>query len=122
MNPSFGARLPRPLLTAWLGLSVAIAAPLVVLAVPSRAAGLVAVLVFACAAGGSGVMCWIDAGDGAAQAGLVLVTSLAAFALAATALIWLHAWSPSLLWLLGAASAASCLARLVSSAPTGRRA
>jgi hypothetical protein len=104
----------RPLLTAWLGLSVAILAPLIVLAVPSRTAGLLAVIVFACAAVGTGVMCWIDSGDGAAQAGLVVVTSLAGFALAATALIWLHAWSPSLLWLLGAASAASCLTRLVS--------
>jgi hypothetical protein len=106
---------PRPLLTAWLGLSVAILAPLTVFAVPSSTTDLIAVLVFACAAGGSGVMCWIDAGDGAAQAGLVLVTSLAAFALTATALIWLHAWSPSLLWLLAAATAVSCTARLVSS-------
>jgi hypothetical protein len=105
---------PRLVATAWLGLGVAILAPLTVLAIPSEAAGLVAVLVFACAAAGSGVWCWIDAGDGAAQAGLVLVTSLAGFALASTALIWLGAWEPSLLWLLGAATAASCLTRLLS--------
>jgi hypothetical protein len=110
---------PRTLVTAWLGLSVAILAPLIVLAVPSETAALVAVLVFACAAAGSGVWCWIDAGDAAAQAGLVLVTSLAGFALAATALIWLHAWSPSLLWLVGAATAASCLTRLVSARRLG---
>ena len=118
--PAAASRAQRPLLTAWLGLVVAVLAPLLVVAAPSPTIVLLAVIAFACAAGGSGVMCWIDAGDGVAQAGLVLVTSLAAFALAATALIWAHAWSPSLLWLLGAASATSCLARLVSSSRPGR--
>jgi hypothetical protein len=110
------ALAPRLRLTAWLGLGVAILAPVVVVAIPSQTAGLVAVIVFACAAAGCGVMCWIDAGDGAAQAGLIVVTSLAGFALASTALIWLHAWTPSLLWLVGAATAASCLSRLITPA------
>jgi hypothetical protein len=105
---------PRLAATAWLGLGVAIVAPLIVLAVPSQTAGLAAVLVFASVAAGSGVWCWIDAGDDAAQAGLVLVTSLAGFALASTALFWLGAWTPSLLWVVGAATAASCSTRLVS--------
>lgn len=115
MTPSLPV---RPRLTAWLGLTVAIVAPLLVLALPSSTTGLIAVLVFACVAAGSGVMCWIDAGDGAAQAGLVLVTSLAGFALASTSLLWLHAWTPSLLWLIGAATAASCATRLVTWART----
>jgi hypothetical protein len=69
--------------------------------------------VFAIGGSGPGIVCWFDAGDGLAQAGLVIVASLTAFAGASTALIWLHAWTPSLLWILAAASLLSCLARLV---------
>jgi hypothetical protein len=105
---------PRLLATAWLGIVVAVLAPAVVTVAGPGVAALAAVLAFAAAGAGPGVMCWIDAGDGYAQAGLVLVTSLAAFAFGATVLLWLGAWTPALLWALGAASALSCVIRLAA--------
>jgi hypothetical protein len=118
------ARSPQRLrtqITATAGLALAILPPLVVVACGPCVAALAAVLVFTFAGAGPGLMCWVDAGDGYAQAGLTVAVSLAAFAAASTTMIWLHAWTPSLLWILGAVSAASCLARL-SLLGRGRRA
>lgn len=102
----------RPMVTAIAGLALATLPAATVLAFGHGTAALAAVLVFAVAGTGPGLVCWLDAGDGLAQAGLIVVASLTLFAGASTALIWLHAWTPSLLWILAAASVLSCLVRL----------
>ncbi len=103
----------RAVTTAALGVLLAVMPALTVLVVGSGTPALAAVLVFAIGGSGPGIVCWVDAGDGLAQAGLVVVISLTAFAGTATAMIWLDAWRPQLLWALAAASLLSCLARLV---------
>jgi hypothetical protein len=75
--------------------------------------------VIAFAGVGAGVMCWVDAGDAYAQAGLVLVLSLGSLALAATIMLWLEVWHPALMWTLAGGSAASCLCRLRSASRSG---
>lgn len=103
----------RAVMTAVVGLALATLPPLAVLAFGDGTPALAAVLVFAFAGTGPGIACWVDAGDGIAQAGLIVVVSLTAFATASTAMIWAHVWTPSLLWILAGASLLSCLARLV---------
>ena len=102
----------RTAMTARVGLLVGIVAPLVVLVSPWRTVSLVAMLVFAVAGLGPGITCWFDAGDPYAQAALTVTLSLAAFALAATILIWVAAWHPIALLLLAIPSVLSCLQRL----------
>jgi O-antigen/teichoic acid export membrane protein len=99
--------------TAAAGLVLA-ALPLVAILWPGTRGAALAVVAFAIAGSGSGLMCWVDTGDGLAQAALVVVVSLTAFAAAATALIWLDAWSPSLLWILACVSALSCAGRFIT--------
>ncbi len=67
----------------------------------------------ACVPAGAAVMCWIDSGEGFAQAGLTLVVSLALFALVSATMIWAAAWRPWALLGLAGVGMASCLARLV---------
>ena len=110
-----------PTATATAGLVLAVVPVVTAIISGHGTAALVAVLVFAVAGSGSGLVCWVDSGDGIAQAGLVVVASLTAFAAASTALIWLEAWTPSLLAILAGASAVSCAVRLTV-ARTQRRA
>jgi hypothetical protein len=110
----------RAVMTALVGVVLATLPPLVVLVFGDGTPALVAVLVFAVGGSGPGILCWVDAGDGIAQAGLIVAASLTAFAMASTALIWLHTWTPALLWILAAASLLSCLARLVRFDRQGR--
>lgn len=102
---------PRTELTAHAGVLASVLATALVLA-PWHGAAVIGALLLACVPAGAGVMCWIDAGEAAAQAGLTLVISLAALALASAIMLWAHAWDPKGLLVLVAASLLSCLARL----------
>ena len=63
---------------------------------------------------GAAVMCWLDSGDGFAQAGLTLVLSLASTAIFSAVLIWSAAWYPVALFaVLLIAGTGSCIARLI---------
>ncbi|MGO8905133.1 MAG: CpsD/CapB family tyrosine-protein kinase, partial [Solirubrobacteraceae bacterium] len=103
----------RTAMTARAGVLVGALAPIVVLVSPWGTVGLAAMLLFAVAGLGPGLMCWLDAGDPYAQAALTVTLSLAAFALAATIMIWLAAWHPATLLLLAIPSVLSCLRRLM---------
>jgi hypothetical protein len=102
----------RTELTAYAGILTSIVAVALVLAAPWPAVALVGALALACVPAGAAVMCWVDSGENAAQAGLTLVVSLAAFAIASAIMIWLAAWHPQALFALAAASTVSCAVRL----------
>src|SRR5579862_8586945 len=53
----------RMIVTAWIGLGVAVLAPLLIVAAPWNGLSLIAVLALAGAGFGPAVTCWIDAGD-----------------------------------------------------------
>jgi len=91
---------------------VGVLAPIVILLSPWHALGLAATLLFVLAAVGSGVTCWIDAGDPIAQAVLTFMLGLAIFALAAVIMIWTHEWYPTVLLLLAVPTVLSCVTRL----------
>lgn len=78
----------RTELTACAGIAASLLAVAFVLAAPWHWMALAGALVLACVPAGAAVMCWIDSGEGAAQAGLTLAVSLAVFALASAAMIW----------------------------------
>ena len=99
-------------LTAWTGIAASVAAP-ALLAVSGRAPNLAGAFVLACVPAGAAVMCWVDSGDGLAQAGLTLVLSLAATAILSACLIWLTAWQPRALFAFAVVGVVSCVARLV---------
>jgi hypothetical protein len=103
-------------MTAWTGLAASVAAVVLVLAAPWQAAALAGAFLLACVPAGAAVMCWVDSGDGLVQAGLTLVLSLAATAIASSVLIWLTAWHPRALLALAVAGAVSTAARLVRGA------
>jgi hypothetical protein len=105
-------RRRRMRVTAWTGIVAAVLCPLLTLVGGPVALALTGALLAAAVGAGPGVLCWIDAGDGVAQAGLTLVTSLALFAITATVLLWLHAWQTPLLWVPVGLSAVSCAVRL----------
>jgi hypothetical protein len=98
--------------TAYAGIVASIAATALVLGASSHWLTLSGALILACVPSGAAVMCWIDSGEDAAQAGLTLVVSLAVFATASAIMIWLAAWQPRALFALAALSAVSCLFRL----------
>jgi hypothetical protein len=104
----------RTLVTAWIGLAVAVGAPALMLAAPGHAVTLVAVLVLAAAGFGPAVTCRLDTGDDIAQVAATVVLSLAAFALAAAGLIWLTWWHPAALAALAVPTVLSCLHRIVT--------
>ncbi len=103
----------RPRLTAWAGAAASIMSGGLLLANPAAPATLIGALVLACVPAGAGVMCWIDAGDPGAQAGLTLAVSLAVFGLASAGLIWTAQWHPPALIGLAVLSLLSCLGRLI---------
>jgi Na+/proline symporter len=102
----------RTAVTAAVGLLATALATVLIEASPWKGVSLAGALLLACVPTGAGIMCWLDAGENAAQAGLILVLSLALWAIASTLMIWLSAWHPSLLFALAGASAVSCLVRL----------
>ena len=102
----------RTELTACAGLAAGVVSLVLILLAATPWLSISGVLLLACIPTGAAVMCWIDSGEGAAQAGLILVVSLAIVALASTIMIWLTAWQPRVLLVLVAASLLSCGARL----------
>jgi hypothetical protein len=108
MSPS------RTALTAYAGVLASIVAAVLTLTAPLPAMSLIGVLTLACVPAGAAVMCWIDSGENVAQAALTLILSLTAFSLASALMIWVAAWHPRALVVLAAASAVSCLARLLT--------
>jgi hypothetical protein len=112
----------RTELTAYAGLISSVLAVALVLGSPTPWLGLVGALLLACVPAGAAVMCWIDAGEDAAQAGLTLALSLTALALASAVMIWLAAWQPHLLLIVAGLAAVSCALRLrVALRPGGAR-
>jgi hypothetical protein len=103
---------PRTVLTAYAGIVASVVAVALVLGAPWHAMALAGSLLLAVLPSGAAVMCWVDSGEGAAQAGLILTVSLAVFAIASAIMIWAHAWHPQALFALAAASAVSCSVRL----------
>jgi hypothetical protein len=102
----------RTELTAYAGLSASALSVALVLGAPTAWLALVGALLLASIPAGAGVMCWIDAGENAAQAGLTIALSLTVLALASTIMIWLTAWHPRALLGLAGAAAISCVLRL----------
>jgi hypothetical protein len=112
MNRSRTVNRSRTEVTAYTGLSASVLAVALVLAAPTPWLALVGALLLACVPAGAAVMCWIDAGEDAAQAGLTLALSLTALTLASAIMIWLAAWQPRLLLGLAGAAVISCTLRL----------
>jgi drug/metabolite transporter (DMT)-like permease len=102
---------PRTQVTAYAGVLASLLAAALVLA-PWNGPAVIGALVLACVPAGAGMMCWVDAGETAAQAGLTLIISLAAIAVASAVMIWTHTWDPKALLVLAIASMLSCLVRL----------
>jgi hypothetical protein len=102
----------RTELTAYAGLVSSILAVALVLIAPTPWLGLIGALLFACVPAGAAVMCWIDTGENAAQAGLTLAVSLTVLALASAIMIWLATWQPRGLLVLAAGAVLSCALRL----------
>jgi hypothetical protein len=102
----------RTELTAYVGLVASVLAVALVLSAPTQWLALIGALLLACVPTGAAVMCWIDSGENAAQAGLTLALSLSVLAVASALMIWLAAWQPRALLALAAAAAISCGLRL----------
>jgi hypothetical protein len=103
----------RTEVTAYAGIVASVLAAAPVLAPSWHGSALVGALVLACVPAGAGVMCWVDSGEGYAQAGLTLVVSLAVFAVFSALMIWAVAWHPHALLALAGAGLVSCLVRLM---------
>src|ERR1039458_102716 len=69
----------RTELTAYAGILASIVAVALVLAAPWHPIALAGALLLACVPAGAAVMCWVDSGENAAQAGVVLVGRLGAW-------------------------------------------
>jgi hypothetical protein len=99
--------------TACFGL---VCAPLavVLLVIPEPWARLPGAFLLACVPPGAMIMCWLDSGDGVAQACLTLLTSLSCLALSGAIMIWASAWHPKVaLYGFAVAAVLSCGTRLV---------
>jgi hypothetical protein len=107
-----GPARARASVTAWVGVLVGLLAPIAILESRWPGLRLAATVIFVLAGFGPGIMCWVDTGEAWAQAGLTIAFSAAAFALAASGMIWLAAWHPMWLLALAAPSVLSCLIRL----------
>lgn len=105
---------PRTVLTAYAGILASVLASALLLAAPWPAATLAGALLLACVPAGAAVMCWIDSGEGAAQAGLTLAISISVLAILSAIMIWTSAWEPRALLALAAVSLVSCSVRLRS--------
>jgi hypothetical protein len=102
----------RTELTAYAGVVGSVLAVALVLGAPWHWLVLAGALVLACGPAGAAVMCWVDSGDGVAQAGLTLAVSLAVVAIVSALMIWAHWWQPRALLALAGAGAVSCGARI----------
>ncbi len=102
----------RTEVTAYAGIASSVLAAVLVLSAPTPWLGLIGALLLACVPAGAAVMCWIDTGENAAQAGLTLVLSLTVLALLSAIMIWLAAWQPQALLVLAGAALISCALRL----------
>jgi hypothetical protein len=102
----------RTELTAYAGILGGALAVALVLGSPWHWLALTGALVLACVPTGAGVMCWIDSGEDAAQAGLTLVLSLSVIAIASAAMIWMGVWQPRALLAVAVGGAFSCALRL----------
>ncbi len=98
--------------TAYAGIVCSVVAAVLLLVAPSHWLALAGALVLACVPAGAGVMCWVDSGEDAAQAGLTLVLSLTVITIASALMIWTAVWHPRVLLVLAGASTVSCAARL----------
>lgn len=99
-------------LTAYAGIFSSILAIPLVLIVPGHWPALAGAFLLACVPPGAAVMCWVDSGIGAVQAGLTLVLSLTVTAITSAVMIWLSAWHPKVLFASAAVSVLSCVVRL----------
>lgn len=105
----------RVIATAWSGIGASVLAAVLILCGAGHWPALLGALLAACVPVGAGVMCWLDSGDGFAQAGLTLVLSLAATAIFSSVLIWSAVWHPvALIAVFLVAGTGSCIARLLS--------
>lgn len=98
--------------TAYAGILCSVVAVALLLSAPWHWLALAGALMLACVPAGAAVMCWVDSGEDAAQAGMTLVLSLAVVAIASALMIWTAAWHPSALYVLAGASTVSCATRL----------
>jgi hypothetical protein len=104
----------RVIATAWSGIGASVLAALLILCGAGHWLALLGALLAASVPVGAAVMCWLDSGDGFAQAGLTLVLSLAATAIFSSVLIWSATWhSVALIAVFLVAGAGSCIARLL---------
>jgi hypothetical protein len=109
----------RTEVTAYAGLLGSALALALVLGAPTPWLALAGALVLACVPAGAAVMCWIDSGENAAQAGLTLAVSLTMLALASAIMIWSAAWHPRALLALAGAATISCALRLWTARSAG---
>lgn len=103
---------PRTEATAVIGAAASVAAAALVLLPSWHSSALAGAFLLASVPAGAALMCWVDSGDGFAQAGLTLVLSLSIFALASASMIWTAAWHPRALLALAGAGLVSCVVRL----------
>ena len=97
--------------TAWAGLVASICST-VLLVVPASWAHVTGALLLVGFSAGAAVTSWVDIGDGFAQAGLTMVSSLAITTIASAIMIWSSAWHPDTLAALAVVSLLSCVGRL----------
>ena len=116
-NAVAGAGESRAVMTAYVGIAASVVAVPLVLIMPIVTPGawpaLAGAFLLVCVSPGAALMCWFDTGIGALQAGLTLVVSLTATAIASAFMIWAHVWHPKLLCAFALAGAVSCGIRLV---------
>ena len=103
----------RTVMTAWTGIAASGVSAALILVGAMHWPTLVGTLLLATVPVGAAVMCWVDSGDGFAQAGLTLVLSLTVTAIFSAVMIWLAAWRPGVLFAVFlVASVVSCVVRL----------
>ena len=113
MPPTATVGESRTVMTAWAGIAASVVAVALIFLGPAHWPALAGALLLACVPMGAAIMCWVDYGDGFAQAGLILVLSLAVTAITSAVMIWLTTWHPSVLLItFPAVSVVSCVVRL----------
>lgn len=104
--------IARTRMTAWVGLIAGCLSAVLILTAATPWLSMIGVLLLACVPTGAAVMCWLDSGEAAAQAGLTLTLSLTVVALASALMVWLGAWQPRALLGLAAAGVVVCAVNL----------
>lgn len=98
--------------TAYAGALASLGSIPLILVAPTPWLALLGALLLACVVPGAAIMCWIDAGEDAAQAGLTLALSLSLFAICAALMVWAASWQPRALLLLAAGALVSAGLRI----------